>query len=154
MEIEKAKFEDTLEISELAQVLFRFHSDLDSYYAHNDKSLDVTVKTYGGWIRSNKFRFYVAKEKGSIVGFIIGKIEKDEPIYLRAEKGIVIALFVKDTYRERGLARELFTYLSAWFKTKGISDVELYVHANNVAAMGAWTKLGFIIDSHRMRRAI
>ena len=154
MVIERALKSDVLKISELAYDLFNVHTQLDPYYAHNEDSLKVTIETYSKWIEMNEFSFYVAKEEGEIVGFIIGKIEKEEPIYIRKRKGIVIALFVDSKFGGRGISKELFTNLSAWFKENGVDDIELYVHTKNEAAMGAWSKYGFVVDSHRMRKRI
>lgn len=134
--------------------MFEHHSNLDSYFEHNRKSLPVTIKTYGGWIKSKIFKFYIAKDDGLIVGFIIWKIEKEEPIYVRKKKGLVIALFVDQNHRRKGIAQDLFQKLSSWFTKNKISDVEIYVHSKNPHAIKTWGKLGFLTDSHRMRKSI
>jgi GNAT superfamily N-acetyltransferase len=154
MIIEKAKFKDTNEIAKLALNLFQYHSNLDIYYENNNKSLSVAVKTYGEWIKSRNFQFYVAKDKDLIVGFIIGKIEKEEPIYFRKKKGIVIALFIEKKYRRKGLANNLYDKLVYWFKDNNVNNIEIYVHAKNKGALKTWKKFGFLTDSYKMRKAI
>lgn len=59
-------------------------------------------------------------------------------------------IYVDSRYRGNGIAREIMDRLIAWGKSKGVSNFQLQVYAENKSAIRAYEKSGFVTMAVRM----
>jgi len=81
--------------------------------------------------------FIVAEDKGKILGYAIGEVQKD--------CGKIISIAVYPAWRKKGIGKELANFLIEYFKKKNLKKISLQVRKNNLAAISFYKNLGFQI---------
>jgi ribosomal protein S18 acetylase RimI-like enzyme len=81
----------------------------------------------------------IARVKGEIAGFIIGRIEDSDDGLV----GHILTIDVSPTHRRKGIAQRMLTEIEALFKARGISESRLEVRVDNLAARKLYRKLGY-----------
>ena len=88
--------------------------------------------------------FLVAeREPSRLVGFLIGTVEKEIPIYRLTEYGFVHDVWVEPDYRNEGLARQMVTLAAERFREIGVRQVRLDVLQGNTPARALFESCGF-----------
>ncbi len=85
----------------------------------------------------------VAESDGKILGYIICKIGEKPPVYKDIYFGEIDNLAVAVEYQRRGIGQKLFMKAQEWFKTKGITRIELMITVGNEKSNNFWQKMGF-----------
>jgi ribosomal-protein-alanine N-acetyltransferase len=83
-------------------------------------------------------RIVVAEDKGKILGYIIGGVQKD--------CGKIISIAVHPLHRKRGIGKELVNFLIEHFKKNGLKKFLLLVRRDNLVAISFYKNLGFQIS--------
>ena len=78
-----------------------------------------------------------------LVGFLIGTVEREIPIYRLREYGFVQDLWVEPDYRNEGLARQMMTLAVERFGAIGVTQVRLDVLVSNDPARKLFEACGF-----------
>lgn len=87
---------------------------------------------------------FVAEHEGTLVGFISGAVEENQPDRLPERHVTIGYLFVDPAVRRQGTGRALFEAVRAWAaEREGVSHVEMTVLANDREAEPFWRSLGF-----------
>ena len=81
-------------------------------------------------------------EDGRIVGMAIGKIREREG-HEPPVAGYIRKVFVNESHRGRGVARQLLRDLMTFFGVHGIEMIDLHYLTRNASAEKFWTHLGF-----------
>lgn len=112
--------------------------------------LPDVVERYERWlpVRATDPRsvFLVAEDDdapGSLIGFIVGTVEPNIPIYALAEFGFLHDLWVEPAHRRRGYARRLVSAAIERFAAIGVSQVRLETAAANDTARRLFQSCGF-----------
>jgi ribosomal protein S18 acetylase RimI-like enzyme len=102
---------------------------------------------YRGWLtsRANDPRsvFLVAERDGAIVGFLVGTVEREIPIYRLREFGFIHDVWVEPAYRNEGVARQMTMLAIERFRDMGIKQIRLDTAAKNDPARGLFASCGF-----------
>ena len=88
---------------------------------------------------------FLAAERapGHLVGFLIGTVEREIPIYRLSEYGFIHDLWVEPDYRNEGLGRQLVTLAGERFAAMGVEQVRLDVLVSNGPARKLFGACGF-----------
>ena len=101
---------------------------------------------YRGWLttraRDARAVFLVAEREGRVVGFLIGTVEQEIPIYRVKEYGFVHDIWVDERYRHEGVARQLVMLAVERFRQIGVPQVRADTAAMNDAARGLLASCG------------
>ena len=126
-------------------------ADSDEWLALNNK-IFVAHPDQGDWVMqdlTNRMKenwfdaegFFLAREKGEIIGFCWTKIHHDRvnegPI------GEIYVIGVNPSAHSSGLGKALMLTAMHYFQSKEIKESMLYVDADNHAALILYKKLGF-----------
>jgi len=84
-----------------------------------------------------------AGELPRLGGFLIATVEKEIPIYRLEEFGFIHDVWVDETYRHEGVARQLTTLAIERFRAIGVKQIRLDVLARNDPARGLFAACGF-----------
>jgi ribosomal protein S18 acetylase RimI-like enzyme len=145
MEIRPATADDVGGVVPMVDRLVAFLAERDpAKYA----ALDNVGEMYRGWLRARavdpRSVFLVAeRQPGQLVGFLIGTVEREIPIYRLDEYGFIHDVWVESDYRNEGLARQLVTMAVERFTQMGMRQVRLDVLVSNEPALGLFKKVGF-----------
>ncbi len=80
--------------------------------------------------------------EGRRSGYFLGLLKNclaEDP----AQVGYLNGLYVTPEYRQKGIAKLLYQEGLAWFKSLGLTSIELYLAEGNTAAFRFWEKQGY-----------
>lgn len=156
MQIRPAKPDDVPAVLPMVRHVAKLHEQWDpARYAMDDDP----GRLYDGWLRQRALDprsvFLVAERQGGqqggqLVGFLIGQIEQEIPIYRLREYGFIHDLWVEEDYRHEGLGRQLTMLAIEKFRDRGITQVRLHTAAANDAARNLFTRCGFRVSLMEM----
>ena len=144
MIIRNAISTDVDSILELWKELMHFHSALDPVFEMSDSA-------------DEKFRLFliqninsplnkivkVAEEEGNIVGYMMGTIKQNPPVFKINQCGEIIDACVTANHRRRQIGESLFVEMKKWFSEQGITRIDVSAAAKNVISTRFWQKMGF-----------
>lgn len=98
----------------------------------------------------------VAEAGGSIVGVLLGRIERSAatPVLAARRTLHVLSLMVRSGSRRAGIGRALMKAAENWAKGAGATEVELHVWEFNQEALAFYEALGYETVERTMRRSI
>jgi GNAT superfamily N-acetyltransferase len=101
---------------------------------------DIPPDGFEGWARSFAGLLdriavvVVAEADGDVVGFFAGRIRVHPKYFGGRQVAYFSDLYVSDSHRRRGIARDLVTAGVSWFRERGINRFELPVVAGDAVA--------------------
>ena len=146
LEIRPAKPEDVPAVLPMVEKLCKLH---ESWDAAKYSFLPNVPQMYDQWLRERaehrRSVFLVAEASGpkKIVGFVIGTVEREIPIYRLKEYGFLHDLWVEPEYRHEGVARQMVMLAVEKFKEIGVEQVRLDTAAKNEPARRLFEACGF-----------
>ena len=103
----------------------------------------IVARWMRGWIRSRNALVLIAEKGGRPVGFSTASVETNKGIYGPVRFGFIGFVFVRQTYRGRGISSLMMKEMLTWFTKRKIKHVSLSVMAGNQPARAIWKKWGF-----------
>jgi len=111
--------------------------------------LEVSPNSFSDWTDSMKVslgRFtvlVVAECRGQMIGFVAGRVKSLPPYFGGFIVGFIGEVFVSETHRKNGLAREMLDLATEWFSKQRVHRIELQVLLDNHAARQVYRELGW-----------
>ncbi|MEK7723479.1 MAG: GNAT family N-acetyltransferase [Acidobacteriota bacterium] len=105
-------------------------------------------------IESDLAEVLIAELDGELIasGYALEKEAKD---YEKHEKYAHLGfMYVKPEYRGKGLNQKILDALLNWAKSRGLNEIRLEVYTENIAAIKAYQKSGFVSNLLEMRLEI
>jgi ribosomal protein S18 acetylase RimI-like enzyme len=154
MDVRAAKPTDVPAVLPMVRKLCELHRSWDR--AKYD-FVDGVEEMYRGWLTARasdpRAVFLVADREGAgPVGFLIGTVEKEIPIYRLKEFGFIHDLWVEEDYRNEGLARQLVMLAVERFNEIGVEQVRLDTAGPNDVARKLFERCGFRVSVVEMLR--
>jgi ribosomal protein S18 acetylase RimI-like enzyme len=87
--------------------------------------------------------FLVAQRDQRLVGFLIGTLEREIPIYRLDAYGFIHDVWVEPEYRNEGIARQMTMLSIEKFREMGAKQIRLDTAAPNEAARALFASCGF-----------
>jgi ribosomal protein S18 acetylase RimI-like enzyme len=145
MEIRAATLQDVPAVLPMVEKLCQLHESWDSA---KYSFLPNIPQMYDAWLRERaghrRSVFLVAEtSEKKIVGFIIGSVEREIPIYRLKEYGFLHDLWVEPEYRHEGVARQMVMLAVEKFKEIGVEQIRLDTAAKNESARRLFEACGF-----------
>lgn len=85
----------------------------------------------------------VAIHKGVLVGYIIGSLNKLNPLLSYRRTGSIDDMYIDQSHRGFGFGRSLFDELINWFRKRRVERVGVSVNVENSNAVSVWKRFGF-----------
>lgn len=143
MKIRKARLNDAKQISYLNILLDQWHANLDRFWALKQDTEHIMVQYTKKLITSSDTVIYVAEESDRIIGFILGIVKTNAPIFEVPVIGQVQVAFIVEEFRRQRIGKALVDALFQWFYSKQVKHVEVSSDVRNVLGICAWKKFGF-----------
>jgi len=86
---------------------------------------------------------FVASDDNKIIGMIIGRIYRSLIVAGYEKRGSMGNLYVKKSYRKRGIGKNLMKALIDWFKSKNVTGLTLAIYKHNKISEGICKGMGF-----------
>lgn len=148
MKIREAKKADFEEYSRIKEEDYREYSKLikkNIKYSKKDSNLE-----FQGILKSKEDYLFFAEDKGKIIGFIHGEIEKNTS----GKKADIESIHVIKEYRKNGIASKLINNFIRIAKSKKCNYLTLKVNKKNTNAIKLYNKFGFEITNYVMRKEL
>jgi len=78
-----------------------------------------------------------------LVAYLIATLESEIPIYQLKEYGYIHDLWVEESYRHQGIARQMVMRTIAHFQKSGVQQIRLNTVVNNDSAFKLYADCGF-----------
>jgi len=111
-------------------------------YGISKKSREFILREFEEYLKD---AIVLALDKGEIIGYLCGIIEKNP----YEDYGYIGEIFIKKEYRNKGVSIKLKDKFLEFLKSKGITLCRIEVNPNN-PAQEVYKKWGFKIDKYRM----
>lgn len=156
MHIRPAETGDIPELIKLGKNLLDNHATWDREYYTLEEDFDLS---FGNWLKDqmtypNQFILVATDEEKVIMGFISGFIKALFPWFKTKSVGHISYLVVDPSYRQKNIGGQLEAEAIAWFKSKNVPYVEVYVDEQNSIGRIAWDKYGFLPFKKFLRKKI
>ena len=124
-------------------------------YLKPDRDFDRIWKGWvGKWIRSANGMVIIAESDNKPVGYALGYIKKNTPIYSLKEIGYIGDLYVEKRFRGLGVGTIMKDYMLSWFRKRKMHYVSIAVHESNSAAHKVYASWGFSDYYREMRQRL
>lgn len=157
IEIRRADLKDIGSLTDLLLELIRYlqREAEEPYFQECNLSEEAVRQKIEDDLSSDLKAVYVAVHGAVVTGFISGEvIDCFLPISTIGKIGYISGAFVLEEYRKQGIMKKLETAISAFFKEKQVSYVELNVLTQNSAGKQSWEHLGFETFREQMRKRL
>ncbi|HEY3375998.1 MAG TPA: GNAT family N-acetyltransferase [Armatimonadota bacterium] len=119
-----------------------FHQSLDARFGIPLHGKTNYIRHIYSAIRDSNYRVLVAQSHGTIVGYVIGYIAQNPPIFPLPTYGFIADLSVTQHARRLGIGQQLVDSLCAWFHARGMRSIQLNVAHHNPISQAFWRKMG------------
>ncbi len=137
-----ARSTDVPALSEIWRELMDLHEGRDPRFAlaadGRERWLTMAEEMLG---RADAFLFK-AEVQGRAVGFCLGWIAKNPPIYRIDRIGFVSEIAVVRSHRRRGIGGLLMGAARGWFRAQGLDELQLSTAVWNEDARRFWESVG------------
>jgi GNAT superfamily N-acetyltransferase len=148
--VRRAALEDLEMVLDLWQEMMDYHARLDRRFLPAADGRDHFRITLREWMGDDTCRVLVAVDHGDVVGYIIGRLAENPPVFENRYLGHVSDICVAPEWRHMGVGRKLFGALRNWFWRQGLTSVQLHVGAFNPVSQAFWREMGFQDYMHRL----
>ena len=106
------------------------------------KTIDIYFEYFKAELRKKNSSVFIAEDKKPI-GIIIATYFKPLRISKFARKGYVSNLYIKKSYRNKGIGKKLLNISLKWLKQNKVKYISLEIHLENKKALKFYRNLGF-----------
>ena len=139
--IRRATKRDIDTILLLAKALQDFHTNLDSYYGIYDEFEDHRI-FYEEELENDERLYLIASVDEKDVAFASASV-----IHIDDENapkiGYLIAVYMREAFRERGIGTLLYEERVEWLKEQGVFYIEMSVDVRNKNVLKRYKERGF-----------
>jgi len=140
--IRPATHRDVEAIGDLWVELMNYHATLDSRFSVPRHGRNNYVRQLQKALRDESFQVLVAVEDRRVIGYVMGYIGQNPPIFAKPRFGFIADLCVTQTQRRQGVGQRLVREICRWFHLRGLDSVQMNVAHHNPQSQAFWRKLG------------
>ena len=121
----------------------------ESIIKEMNKAKKERVKGFKQNISSKLTYFVVGEEKGEVVGFGQAELNKYDK-----KKAMIEKIYVKKSFRGKGIGTKIFNELLNWLKKRKVKSVSAGIFIKNKASIKLHKKLGFKETAVRLQKML
>jgi len=140
--IRQAMRHDLEAIGNLWVELMMFHSELDPRFGIPRHGRGNYIRYTYQAIRDHNYQVLVAEVDKRIIGYVIGYIAQNPPIFPQPQYGFIADLCVTSSVRRNGAGRRLVNAICKWFRQRGMQSIQLNVAHHNPTSQAFWRQMG------------
>lgn len=137
------KQEDLKQIANLWLRLATHVNPMDGFYQISPDAEEKYERYLHRVFGDRNYVVFVADSEEGLVGFAMGRINKNPSVVVPETVGYIENIFIKEGRQQSGIGAALCSQLIEWFRKKGVGHVELFYQIENRGAAAFWKKMGF-----------
>lgn len=141
--VRRGMLEDEEAVLGLWQEMMDYHARLDPRFQPASDGKEHFHAVLREWMADETRCVLVAVVDGEVIGYIIGRLAENPPVFAMRRFGYVTDICVAPQWRRMGVGRKLFAALKEWFRQQGLAVVQLNVAAFNPTSQAFWRAMGF-----------
>jgi ribosomal protein S18 acetylase RimI-like enzyme len=134
------------------------HSDWQTSPGWQESSIGWISRTAG----SEEYYFalaYPLDDKGNPdletpAGYVMASFHYEAPFFIQSRFGYIVDLWIEEAFRKQSVAPALLAEADQWFKSQGVSRVQLYVDVRNQRGQKFWEQVGYAPFEIVMRKDV
>jgi len=148
--VRRARVGDLEAVLDLWEEMMAFHAKLDPRFGPAKAGRAYFRETLREWMHDDNCTVLVAVTGGEVVGYTVGRIAENPPVFVMRHYGHVSDICVASHLRRAGIGNKLFAAACDWFRSQGLTVVQLNTASFNPVSRAFWKKIGFQDFLHRM----
>ena len=135
-------------------ILLRFEQNIIATERPFDKTLKpghIHYYDIEAMIHASHIEVLVAQVNNEVIGSGYARIETPKPYLNHRQYAYLGFMFVEPAYRGQGVNQKIIEALKQWAVAQNINEIRLDVYADNIAAIKAYEKAGFVPHLVNMR---
>tara|TARA_B110000014_G_scaffold91459_1_gene62838 strand:+ start:252 stop:716 length:465 start_codon:yes stop_codon:yes gene_type:complete len=149
MRIRKAIEQDLDSLLKLRLENAKYHSESVVQKPLKIDFYDFFMKHTMECLADRDCQVFIAYDNSETVGYIIGFINKNHPIFDLGKEALIDDFYVKSSHRTKGYGSKLYDNMIEWFKSNSIERINLNVYLNNSSGNDFWEKENFTTQFYR-----
>jgi len=129
-------------IGDLWVELMTFHVGLDSRFGLPAQGRANYLRHIHMSMRDAYYHILVAEVEQRVIGYVIGYVAQNPPIFPNPNYGFIADLCVTTSARRHGVGALLVQGISQWFRSRGMTSIQMNVAHNNPVSQAFWRKIG------------
>ena len=123
----------------------------------SDRSFDNTIKAEANYydiekmITASNVEIVVAELNDEIIGSGFARIENSKPYLKHQSHAYLGFMYVDPNHRGKGVSKKIIEALKRWAISQNVNEMQLRVYHDNLTAIKAYEKVGFIKNILEMR---
>jgi GNAT superfamily N-acetyltransferase len=105
-------------------------------------------------ITASHIQLLVAELDGELIGSGYARIEDAKPYLIHTQHAYLGFMYTLPEHRGKGINRKIIEALKEWSVSKGITELCLDVYNENISAIKAYEKVGFVKHLINMRKGL
>jgi ribosomal protein S18 acetylase RimI-like enzyme len=140
--VRRAQSGDLEELSRLWQERIAvYHKHDPRLGAHSTRLADWRSAIHT-WMKRDEAAVHVADRDGQLIGYIVGWVWLQPPLFEPHKLGLVTELSVDGHCKQGGVGTQLLTSLRGWFKAQHVHHVEVRVARQQAIEQAFWRSVG------------
>lgn len=152
--IRKAMLTDIPHIMGLYKDYLEQHIALDPYLAPYNKASGAYEQYLTTLLDKENALLLVSTEGDIVTGYILANITPLPPVFKESKKLSIYDVAVGKPYQRHGIGKNLVDAAIEFANDQSIHLVDLHVHHENKSANNFWSKIGFKVNSHALRKTV
>lgn len=107
-----------------------------------------------GFLKNPDAVVKVAEEAGAVVGYAVATRGREAAFYRYSRVGLLTDVFVRESHRGRGVARQLLVAIEEWARRQGLQAIEVNVFPEHTEEIASLQRLGFFHFRIKMLRPL
>lgn len=104
-----------------------------------------------GMLTASNVEVVVAELNGKIIGSGYARIEQAKPYVQHNKHGYLGFMYVLPECRGKGINKKIIDMLKTWVALQNVTELRLEVYYDNISAIKAYEKIGFLKHMVQMR---
>ena len=150
MKIREAKSEEIEQLKQIEQAIIQYERPFDP----NLKSDPISYYDLEDLISRDDAYVIVAVKDEEIIGSGYALIKNSKPYKNPQQYAYLGFMWVSPEHRGQGINGKIIDDLIEWSKSKGLTEIQLEVYAENESAVKAYRKRAFLPDLLTLRLGI
>ncbi len=114
----------------------------DARFAPSNNAAQVAREHRELILADPRTAFFVAEDRGEVVGFLHAQIEQNDPSYQVDRYGLLVDFYVDETRRGQGIGTALLRFCVEWFASHGLREYRVRMSVAHAGARAFFERAG------------
>ena len=152
VKVRTAKGDDLDRVYKLWHSMIEFHTHIDNNFKTGDDTYSFFKSYFIYSLNSSNIRYTISSHDDECIGFARCRVVMQPELYSESMVGKINELYIKQEFRNKGIAKILIEDAIRWLSNKGIATFEVEVAAKNIEGVNFWRNSGFTDFKYLMRK--